>query len=208
MPGNREEPAPHGRFLMQAWCCLRICPASAAGGYSAVVDGALSATQDAGDPNVALRGAINIPLVADRAGSIPLSAISAPMCASSVRSYGLPPRAISGCKWSAACSDNSEISCTGNAGDVRIRGFELDGSVAITPSVRLFGSAAYTDAGFSVDAPEAGITGEQALCCQRPRLCSQARAHTKAALDQWQGAARRDLADGRAHAATAPDCRQ
>lgn len=46
---------------------IRAIPnAPDASGYSAVVDGELSATQEAGDPNYALRGAINIPLIADQ----------------------------------------------------------------------------------------------------------------------------------------------
>lgn len=61
------------------------------------------------------------------------------------------------------CSDNSVISYTGNAGRARIRGLELEGSIAVTPSLTLFGSTAYTDAEFRSDAPEAGITRGQRL---------------------------------------------
>lgn len=64
---------------------------------------------------------------------------------------------------SFTCSDNSVIAYTGNAGRARIRGFELEGTFALSKALTLTASAAHTDALFREDAPEAGITAGQRI---------------------------------------------
>lgn len=54
------------------------------------------------------------------------------------------------------CSDNSVVSFVDNAGRARIEGLELESSFALTPSLSLFGSLAYTRDRFIEDAPQAG----------------------------------------------------
>lgn len=56
------------------------------------------------------------------------------------------------------CSDNTTINWTGNAGRATVRGLELEAAALLGAGWRVTGSAAYTDAKFSEDAPEANIT--------------------------------------------------
>lgn len=55
------------------------------------------------------------------------------------------------------CSDNTTINWTGNAGRATVRGLELEAAALVGAGWRITGSAAYTDAKFSEDAPEANI---------------------------------------------------
>jgi iron complex outermembrane recepter protein len=56
------------------------------------------------------------------------------------------------------CSDNSVVSFVDNAGRARVEGFEFEATAAVTPSLSLTGSLAYTRDRFVENAPEAGKT--------------------------------------------------
>jgi outer membrane receptor protein involved in Fe transport len=54
------------------------------------------------------------------------------------------------------CNDNSVVSFVDNAGRARVEGLELEATAALSPSLSLTGSLAYTRDRFIEDAPEAG----------------------------------------------------